>query len=630
MKLTKLLLLSATALPLFAVDVTLNMSSQHEISPLIYGYNQEQEDSTHDEMNLVSRRLGGNRMSTFNWEINVDNSGEGTNSNWGQIKSLVGVGWNERYIAGESYRKFHQDNLDNGLTSIITVPIQGWIAADDDRTVYTGPHGSDSLRWNRLIYKKPTGFSLQPDTTDRVVYLDESVNFLVNSFGDATTETGVKYISLGNEPGLWHTTHELIQEEPLSAVAYAQKVIDAAKAVKAVDPSVKVIAGEFAGICIYDLKSAPDWSSVKDGYRWYPDYLLDQLKQASNEVGYPLIDVIAIHNYPQHKVDAMGEFSKEGTVVRSSQSTTDVIRKTRMDFARSMWDTAYVEPSWLTETFLGGESNAILVRLQKSIDTYFPGLTMMLGEFDYGHDADISHGIAMADLLGVMGNKGVEIATRWDTEKGNAGTYTQAAYKLYRNYDGNKATFGDIAIDIDFTDRDRSSAWASINSANDNLHLILLNKDITTSQTFSIALNSPEVTHRIKNVYGFDAQSAEISEKNPTVTVDSDLLIIEVPALSAYHVIVERTGVVSALTTPKRVLEAGEIIQHNNRVELLLPSGQKGTLLLCTPSGRVLFSHEGEFQEGRTTIPMSGLAKGVYITQFSGIKSSIVTKCIVE
>lgn len=615
-----LLAISAAVL-VNAVNVTIDLTQQHPISPLIYGYNQNHEDSTHDEMNLASRRLGGNRMSTHNWEENVDNSGsDANNSNWVQIlTTIVGADWNAQDTAGASMRKFHQDNLNNGLTSIITVPILGWVAADKDRTVTTSPSGADSLRWCQLAYEKGSEFTLTPDTTDRFVYLDESVNYLVQTFGDATTETGVKYISLGNEPGLWNHTHGLLQEQPLGAVEYAQKVISAAKAVKAVDPKVKLIAGEFAGINIYNLKNAPDWSSVKGNYFWYIDYLLDELKKASEEVGYPLIDVIAIHNYPQHKVDDQGNFSKEGTVVKDSKSTTDMIRKTRMDFPRSMWDTTYIEPSWLTGSYLNGESNAILVRLQKSIDTYFPGLEMMIGEFDYGFDADISHGIALADLLGVLGNRGVHIATRWDLENGNEGTYTKAAYKLFRNYDGTKSTFGDIALDIDFDNRDSASMWASLNSETGNLHLIALNKSLSSAQDFSLSVPSAgKLT--LLSTHGFDATSSTSTERIVAETSEVDATTFSLPALSAYHLIFSVENPVSVKL--QKTSAAAPLSVSIKKDVLILPNfTEESTVSLFTLSGRQLFQEKSFGGQ----IPLS-LSNGMYVVTLNSATMETVSQ----
>lgn len=620
MKALFVLILSTTMT--YAVKATITFGTQSPISPLIYGYNQNHEDSTHREMNLLSRRLGGNRMSTFNWEENVENSGEGTNSSFCYIHgTILNAEWNDQFIAGSAYRKFHQDNLDAGLTSIITVPLLGWVAADKERTVHTSPQGADSLRWKELVYRKGSAFSLTPDTTDRFVYLDESINYLVQTFGDARTETGVKYISLGNEPGLWDNTHELAQEEPIGAAAYVDKVIEAAAAVKAVDPHVKIIAGEFAGINIYDLGSAPDWSSVGKNYDWFIAYLLDRLKQASDENGIRLIDILAVHNYPQHKVDSEGNFSSSGTVVRTSTSTEQYIRQTRMDFARSLWDTSYIEPSWITNSKIGGEPHNILGRLQHSIDTYFPGTALMFGEIDYGHNSDISHGIAIADMLGVMGNRGVEIVTRWELENKTENLYTQAAYTLFRNYDGNKSTFGDKAVAITFDSRDSASLWASVDSQTGYLHLIALNKSLTTAQ--DVSLSVPDVgTLTLLSAFGFDASSSTITERNMAVTSENERTEFTLPALSAHHLIfsVEKSVAVKKSTSVQSALIP--VTSHKGTLHIGALA-EKSTVTLFTVHGRQLFQEKTEGGILSTALP-----QGVYLLRVTNSLGTTVSRVV--
>jgi len=520
------------------VSVELDFNNTHDISPLIYGFNQDHESLTSDN-NFTARRLGGNRMSVFNWENGASNSGHDQSNypNDNRIASLVGLLWADKDKPGAVYQKFHQDNLDAGLTSIITVPLLGWVAADKDGGNKTVP---PSARWDELVIEKDAAFSLTPDTTDNKVYVDESIHFLKQTFGSASTANGVKYISLGNEPGLWNSGHDIVTgAQKVNAADYVQKVIATAIAVKSVDPDVQVIVGELAGINLYDLRTAPDWPTVGSGYDWFVSYLLDELKQASDAQGYRLADIVAFHNYPQHKVDANGNFNSGGTVVKTSTSTAGYIRETRMDFARSMWDTSYIEPSWLTASKLNNQPNNIIGRIQNSIDTYYPGTKIMLGEFDYGHDTDISHGIAIADLLGVLADKDVTIATRWDLNVNNDGIYTNAAYKLFRNYDGSNGGYGDRAVPTTFTHVDGASVWASVDTSSNDLHLIILNKDINNSRDFSINLGSVH-SHSIKGVYGFDGSSSDITARPLIGAVSGGKLDITLPKLGAYHVVLTR------------------------------------------------------------------------------------------
>lgn len=538
------LLTSITCIQVLAqttVSVTIDSENTFPINPMIYGYNQDQSYPDAEE-NWGSRRLGGNRMSVFNWENGASNSGVDvanfTNDN--RIPSLVGTLWDNRNDAGEVYRKFHQDNLDAGIKSIITVPILGWAAADKDGANSTNPPSS---RWVYVQPKKTGAFSLTPNLSDDSVFVDESINWLVNEFGDASTPTGVKYISLDNEPGLWSNTHPNPFPKKIGLQDYVSRVIETAKAIKAVDPNVKLIAGEFTGIRIINFSDASDWSTETADYPDFPSYFLDKLKQASIHEGIDLIDYISFHYYPQHKVDSDNKFSSNGVVIRNSSNSASYIRRERMDLARSLWDENYLEPSWLTNGKLNNEPHKILKRVQNAIDLYFPSVEIMIGEWDFGHDMDISHGISTVDALGAFAQSKVQIANRWNTSSGNAGNYSSTAYKLLRNYDGLFSAYGDVCLPTTFSNKNKVSVWASKNSNDGKIHLLILNKDLSKTNQYEIKIGQENLT--VESVWGFDGNSSTISEISHDGLISGDSLYISAPSLSAYHVVLEQAQTTS-------------------------------------------------------------------------------------
>ena len=527
------------------ITATLDNENTYSINPMIYGYNQDHSTPDSDE-NWGSRRLGGNRMSVFNWENGASNSGKdvATFTNDNRIPSLVGTTWNARNDVGEAYRKFHQDNLDAGVESIITVPIMGWAAADKDGANSTTPPSS---RWIYVQPYKTEPFSLTPNLTDDSIFVDESIHWLVNEFGNASTSTGIKYISLDNEPGLWSSTHTNSFPNTISLQDYVSKVIETAKAIKAVDPNIKLIAGEFTGIRIIKFKDASDWDSEIIGYTDFPSYFLDKLKQASISEGIDLIDYISFHYYPQHKVDSENNYNSGGVVIRHSTSSENYVRRERMDLARSLWDENYLEPSWLTSANLDNEPHNILNRVQSAIDTYFPGVEIMIGEWDFGHDMDISHGISTVDALGVFAQSRVQIANRWNTSSGNPGNYTTPAYKLLRNYDGVLSTYGDICIPTSFSNKNKASVWASKSSIGNKIHLLLLNKDLSKTNNYEIKLG--EENYTVESVWGFDENSSLSEIKGFTSNVSADSLYFSVPSLSAYHVVLSPDNITGIHST---------------------------------------------------------------------------------
>lgn len=589
------------------INANLDFSKTKLINPNIYGYNQDQQN-VNDPENWAIRRLGGNRLSVFNWENGASNSGHDnvTFTNDNRIPSLLAIPWNNKDKAGEVYRFFHQENLDAGIGSIITFPIQGWVATDKLGSNLTSP---PSVRWDQLVFKKGSAFNLNPDLNDGKVYLDESFNFLLQKFGKSTTQNGIKYIALDNEPALWDNTHEYIQPNPPTISEYISKLISAAKVIKTLDPDVKIIIGEFAGINIYDFSNAVDWITLKDGYDWFPSFLLDTLKKESDIFGQPLIDYFSFHFYPQHKVDATGEFSSGGIVVRNSKSTQDYIRETRMDFSRSLWDDSYLEPSWLTNSKLNGEPNKILTRLQKSIDTYFPSTKIMIGEFDFGFDNDISHAIAIADFLGMAGQNNLSIATRWDLDYKNGSTYTNTAYQLFRNYDGSDASFGSSVVYSTFDNKGDGSVWASLNNTENELHLIILNKDVDDKLNFNIITNDLTSSLTFKELYCFKDGSKSIFLLNTdTVKITDQNITGEMEPLTVYHLVLNRESIITGSDTK----------QVKSRIQVY-PNPTQGLLFINNlPIGEVisLSSAKGELiiktQYKGNPINISNLTSGFY------------------
>ncbi|WP_018275096.1 hypothetical protein WKI13_11020 [Teredinibacter turnerae] len=68
--------IAAVAQPVFALDVSYSINADnvtHEISPLIYGTNHRMYMTGNE--NISFYRIGGNRLSAYNWENNFSNAG---------------------------------------------------------------------------------------------------------------------------------------------------------------------------------------------------------------------------------------------------------------------------------------------------------------------------------------------------------------------------------------------------------------------------------------------------------------------------------------------------------------------------------------------------------------------------
>ncbi|WP_217492985.1 glycoside hydrolase family 44 protein, partial [Bacillus velezensis] len=169
-----------------AKTVTIKVDTSKDrkpISPYIYGTNQE---LTGDE-NLTARRLGGNRMTGYNWENNMSNAG----SDWMQSSDSylcdnAGLTKAECEKPGAVATSFHDQSLKQGTYSLVTLPMAGYVAKDGNGSVQESEK-APSARWNQVVNAKNAPFQLQPDLNDNQVYADEFVNFLVKKYGVAST-----------------------------------------------------------------------------------------------------------------------------------------------------------------------------------------------------------------------------------------------------------------------------------------------------------------------------------------------------------------------------------------------------------------------------------------------------------
>lgn len=537
-------------------DITINIDTMEErdsISPYIYGTNQDLPDTK-----FTARRLGGNRMTGFNWENGYSNAGiddRSTSDTFLQEEVKVPKSrWTE---PGAVATTFHDQSLSSRVPySIITLQGAGYVSADGNGVVRKN-ETAPSARWKEVKFTKGAPFSLIPDTNDNYVYMDEFVNFLVNKYGKATSETGIKGYSIDNEPALWQMTHPLLHPDKPTCNELVNKNIELAKAIKAVDPSAEVFGGVMYGFDEYrSFQLAPDWDSIEGDYPWFLDYYLDSMKKASDTNGQRLVDVLDLHWYP--------EATGGGSRVCYDPFDPDNIdcNKARLQAPRGLWDPTYKEESWIGDECPDGIS--LIPRVKEAIDKYNPGTKLAFTEYSYGADNHITGGIAQVDVLGIFGKYDVHLSTFWALNYYLPGrsdddySYVQSAINLYTNYDGNGSKYGDTKVKCEASDIVNSSAYASITGSDDKkLHIMVLNKNYTDSVYFNFNINSSS-NYSSGEIWGFDSSSAEIKEMQTVSDIRDNKFTYSVPPLTALHIVLEDTQGIPT-PTPKPCLYASSV-----------------------------------------------------------------------
>lgn len=517
------------------VTYTINTGTgRTTISPYVYGNNMVEPWSRLKTENITARRLGGNRLTGYNWEHNFSNAGNDYGPHSTDTYLFIPMGIPVSTTPAKIVTAFHDTSKVLGTYSLVTIPAAGYVARNTTKFVTTNPPSAD---WDRIQTIKGSAFSLTPNTTDGVVYTDEFLNYLITQFGTAATVNGIKGYSVDNEPDLWNSTHSRLHSAQATCQEIVDKNIEVGKVVKQMDPAAEVFGFVSYGYQgLRTCQNASDWPGAgwSGTYPWYVDAFLDKMRIASNTEGKRLLDVLDFHFYSEHMGPDNGGTQRR--VYSQSPQTYDShngVRTARMQAPRSLWDPTFTENSWITlYAYPSDPPMQLIPNFLSKIAARYPGTKLSISEYDFGAEDDISGGIATADALGVFGKHGLYMANYW----GEIKNYVSLAFKLYRNYDGNKSTYENTSVTANTSSLVNSTIYGSVNSAsNGTLHLIVTNKHLTSAinGTFNITSSSNYTTAKI---YGFQNGSSSINLL-ATVTVTGNSFTYNFPALSALHIV---------------------------------------------------------------------------------------------
>ncbi len=154
---------------------------------------------------------------------------------------------------------------------------------------------------------------------------------------------------------------------------------------------------------------------------------------------------------------------------------------------RQFWDTNYIDLSWIGQQ----PTNSILMlipRMKNWVANNYPGTKIGITEYNWGAESHINGATAQADILGIFGREGLDLATRWTTPASNTPTYL--SMQIYRNYDGNKSTFGSTSVSATVPNPDNLSAFAAIRTNDSALTVMVVNKTPTGVTPFTVAVTN--------------------------------------------------------------------------------------------------------------------------------------------
>ncbi|MGA3082669.1 MAG: glycoside hydrolase family 44 protein, partial [Terracidiphilus sp.] len=464
-----------------AVDASAN---QHAINPNIYG---GAWFATSDLIatNAPLNRLGGNNTSDYNWQQDAMNLDE----DW-YWESYLEDG--PPVVAGamidNEIQLTHAANV--GSQPMVTIPMLPYIAkVGPDATTgaaslwsfsvakygaqvgcgsldaadpYQSDAGSGCLSGGAFVDNDPSDAYVPNSVAIEKAW----VQHLVSKWGDSTTATGVKYYILDNEPSIWSGTHRDVHPSAETYDELYNDIVAYAGAIRAVDPNAVIVGPEeWSWWAMYEsgldqrngTGAGSDYATHSNTY-YYP-YLLQKLYAYKQANGVDLINILSVHCY----TDASSNFNVA---------------------TRELWDPNYVDPNWYGQVGLNGSVIEWIPLMKQWVNQYYPGLGIACTEYNWDDESTLSGATTEADLLGIFGYYGYDMASIF----GAPVKPTYLSMQMYRNYDGSLSTFGDNSVAATVANPDNLSSYAAVRSSDGALTVMVINKQTgSTPVTVSLA-----------------------------------------------------------------------------------------------------------------------------------------------
>jgi hypothetical protein len=400
------------------------------ISPGIYGV----AFSSDDSMQVAAlNRWGGDAVSSYNWKIDVSNSGGDWNcANYqGRFTSPT-----PDSSLSTSSDQFVHYNITKHADTLMTIPISGWVSSMTTPNPGT-PNCAGGSAISTCCQTLGTSEEEVVDKGSSVLdtsFMGDWVTHMVSTFGSAASG-GVKYYQLDNEPDNWQALRTDIYPalyppgtwcEPFystnSSIGtslnqdFINRTMAYAKAVKTSDPTSSVLF-----MCTENPDDLVALSNVECGSPSGPYSVTNSLtmailklaaaQEASTHVR--LLDCVDMHYPFLYPRKGLGDTS-------------------------SLWDTS---------------TSSVVPRVQGWINSTYPGTGICVSEYNVpsdggdGNTPDATSGAQLADLLGMYGRLGYQVASYFVTLV-HSSTHLPVynAMAMYRNYDGNGGRFGAYSI----------------------------------------------------------------------------------------------------------------------------------------------------------------------------------------
>jgi uncharacterized protein (TIGR03437 family) len=553
-----------SAQPQLAVDA---QAGRHAINAWIYGINTWSTTGIQKTMHIPLIRFGGDDATSYNWQTSVKNN-TGDNP------------WNyENYSVSPNFDTFHEANLRYGSTTLSTVSLMDWTPSTPGACSFSvkkygaqkavAPDKADC--GNGILLN---GLQIANDPNDAYLpatpaFSQQWIAHLTARYG-AANNGGVRFWSMDNEPEWWLSNHVDIYPQSASYDDMTARNIKWATAVKQADPTALItgpVPGGWSGMLFSRVDFNAGWSrtpyqywdnpvdqKAHGGVAWVP-YYLQQMQAAGAKAGTRLLDVLDVHAYitPSSLSGSAGNAAMESL---------------RMTSTRALWDPNYKVPGGGFNDATGAEQAPQMVpRLKQWVAANYPGTLTGITEYSWGALNTITGAIAQADILGIFGREGLDLATLWGAPAPtDPGAF---AFQIFRNYDGLGGQFGETSVSATTSDADSLSLFAAQRS-DSALTMLVLNKTAAPlTSNVSLANFSPAATAQ---VWQYSGANLTAIVRQPDAAVSGNSVAATFPAFSMTLIVIPRsqtampvaqpaiTGVASAASYDSTGVAPGELV----------------------------------------------------------------------
>jgi len=477
----------------------------HAISPYIYGMNAYQfVNSVDGPANPAVVRWGGDNTSRYNYQLGVTNAG----SDWyfENEANATDVG-----PTGE-FNDLVTSDQSIGAITLGTVPVLGWVAKDStscgfSTSTFPNQEDADSSRGcgNGVYAQGVNGCTdssgcyvtgNDPKVTsvaEGPAWVGSWVASLVQKFGTAA-EGGVAIYNLDNEPSWWDAVHRDVHPQPFTYDEVTDNGIATAVAIKTADPTAEVSGPviDYWWDYFYSKKDVESgWATGPCNEPWgnpvdrqahggtpLIEYYLQQFAAYEANHSVRLLDYLDLHGY------LAANYNGSGVSLTTAGDTGE--QQARLDSTRVLWDPTYTDPNYSQPNYTTDpnytsscspplQAPQLIPMMQAWVANDYPGTKTAISEYNWGGQEHINGALAQADVLGIFGEYGLDLATLWgppDTSQ----VPGLVAFEIYRNYDGSNSKFGDIALSSKSASPGQLSVYGAHRSSDQAMTVVVINK----------------------------------------------------------------------------------------------------------------------------------------------------------